>query len=62
MPFGLTNVKNYVFLELEDGRKILSKGKLVEVPIVIADLIVEMDLMVTSPLHDVDLILCVNWL
>ena len=62
MPLGLTIVKNYTFLELGDGREILSKGKGIDVPIVTTYLTVKMDLKVTSLLHAIDLILGTNWL
>ena len=62
MPLVLTTIKTYTFLGLGDGRKILSKGKVVDVPMVTANLTVKMDLKVMSLLHDVDLILGINWL
>ena len=62
MALGLTTIKNYTFLKLGDGRKILSKGKVVDVPIVSTVLTVKMDLTVISLLNDVDPIWAVNWL
>ena len=59
---GFITITDYNFLELGDGRKILSKGKVVNVPIVTADFTVKIELMVASLLHDVDLILGMNWL
>ena len=62
LPLGLQTVKDYTFLELGDGQKILSKGRADSVPVVTADVTVRMDLTITSLLHDVDLILGINWL
>ena len=61
-PLGLSTVHENTFLELGDGQKILSRGKVLNVPIVTAGLTVKMDLTVTSLLHEVDLILGINWL
>ena len=62
IPLGLNTIKDCTFLELGDGHKILSKGKVVNAPIVTADLTVKMDLVVTSILHDVELIMDINCL
>ena len=61
-PLGLTTVKDYTFLELGDGQKILSKGKVLDIPIITAGVVSKMDLTITSLLHEVDLILGVSWL
>ena len=46
-PLGLSLVKDTTFLELGDGQKILSRGKVVDIPIVTAGLTTKMDLTVT---------------
>ena len=61
-PLGLSIVKEQTFLELGDGQKILSRGKVLDIPVVTAGLTTKMDFTVTSLLHDVDLILGINWL
>ena len=61
-PLGLSTVKEQTFLELGDGQKILSRGKVLDIPVVTAGLTTKMDFTVTSLLHDVDLILGINWL
>ena len=53
---------DHTFLELGIGKKILCKGKSINLPIVTADLTLRLDLTITSLLHDVDLILGINWL
>ena len=55
-------VKEHTFLELGDGQKVLSRGKVLDVPVVTAGLTTKMDFTATSLLHDVDLILGINWL
>ena len=61
-PLGLSTVHENTFLELGDGQKILSRGKVLNVPVVSGGLTVKMDLTITSLLHEVDLILGINWL
>ena len=51
-----------VFLELGNGQKYLSRGYVPDVPIATAGLVSKMDLTVTSLLHEVDLVLGMNWL
>ena len=59
---GLKGVPRDVFLELGNGEKILSRGYILDVPVVIAGLTVKTGLSVTDLLHDVDLVLGMNWL
>ena len=51
-----------IFLELGNGEKILSRGYIPDVPVVIAGLTAKIGLTVTNLLHDVDLVLGMNWL
>ena len=59
---GLKGVPRDVFLELGNGEKILSRGYIPDVPVVTAGLTVKTGLTVTNLLHDVDLVLGMNWL
>ena len=59
---GLKGVPRDVFLELGNGEKILSRGYIPDIPVVTAGLTVKMGLTVTNLLHDVDLVLGMNWL
>ena len=61
-PLGLTTRNEDTFLELGNGQKILSRGKVQDVPVVTAGLTTKIDLTVTKLLHDVDIILGINWL
>ena len=45
------------FLELGDGKKVLSRGRAVDVPIVTAGYVVKMNLTVSRLLHGVDVVL-----
>ena len=49
-------------LEVGNGEKFLSRGYVSDVPIVTAGLTVKVGLTVTNLLHEVDLVLGVNWL
>ena len=60
--YGLKGVPRDVFLELGNGEKILSRGYIPDVPVVTAGLTVKIGLTVTTLLHDVDLVLGMNWL
>ena len=51
-----------MFLELGNGQKYLSRGCVSDVPIATAGLVTKMDLTVTNLLHEVDLVLGMNWL
>ena len=59
---GLKVTPQDLFLELGNGQKYLSRGCVLDVPIATAGLTVKMDITVTSLLHDVDLVLGMNWL
>ena len=59
---GLKGVPRDVFLELGNREKILSRGYIPDIPIVTAGLTVKTRLTVTNLLHDVDLVLGMNWL
>ena len=59
---GLKGKPQDTFLELGNGQKFLSRGLVPDVPIVTAGLTVRVGLTVTSLLHEVDLVLGVNWL
>ena len=59
---GLKGVPRDAFLELGNGEKILSRGYIPNIPIVTTGLIVKTGLTVTNLLHDVDLVLGMNWL
>ena len=51
-----------IFLELGNGQKYLSRGFVPDAPVVTAGLTVKVGLTVTNLLHEVDLVLGVNWL
>ena len=59
---GLKGVPIDIFLELRNVEKILSRGYVPNVPMVTADLTVRVGLTVTNLLHEVDLVLGINWL
>ena len=59
---GLKGLSRYIFLELGNGEKILSRGCIPNVPMVTAGLTLKIGLTVTILLHDVDLVLGINWL
>ena len=59
---GLKRVSHDVFLELRNGERILSRGYIPDIPVITAGLIVKMGLTVTNLLHNVDLVLGMNWL
>ena len=59
---GLRGVPRDVFLELGNGQKYLSRGYVPDVPVVTAGLTVSVGLTVTALLHEVDLVLGMNWL
>ena len=58
----MKGIPRNIFLELGNGDKILSRGYIPDVPIVTAGLAVKVGLTVTNLLHEVDLVLGVNWL
>ena len=51
---GLTVESHNTFLELGDGKKVLSQGRVVDVTIVIANYSVKTDLTVSNLLHGMD--------
>ena len=52
----------YCAYQLGNGQKFLSRGLVPDVPIVTAGLTMRVGLTVTSLLHEVELVLGVNWL
>ena len=59
---GLKMESHNTFLELGDGTKVLSRGRVVNVPIVTASYLQKTDLTVYSLLHEVGLVLGMTWL
>ena len=59
---GLKGIPRDVFLELGNGEKYLSRGYAPEVPITTVGLTVKVGLTVINLLHEVDLVLGINWL
>ena len=59
---GLKGTPRDVFLELGNGEKYLSRGYVPEVLEVAAGLTVKIGLTITNLLHEVDLVLGINWL
>ena len=59
---GLTGIPRDIFLELGNGEKYLSRGYVLDVPVVTAGLTVKIGVTITNLLHDVDLMLGINWL
>ena len=59
---GLKGQPRDTFLELGNGEKFLSRGYVPDVPVVTAGLTVKIRLTVTNLLHEVDLVLGINWL
>ena len=59
---GLKVESNNTFLELSDGTKVSSRGRIVEVPIVTVGYKIKRDLTVCSLLHEVDLVLSMTCL
>ena len=62
MQCGLTVESHNTFLELRDGRKVLSRGRAVDVPIVTSGYTMRTSLTVTRLLHGVDVVLGMIWL
>ena len=58
----LKGIPHDVFLELGNGQKYLSRGYVPDVPVVTASLTVKIGFTITTLLHDVDLVLGMNWL
>ena len=59
---GLKGTPRDIFLELGNGEKHLSRGYVPDVPVVTTGLIVKVGLTVTALVHEVDLVLGINWL
>lgn len=60
VPLGLSIIHDYTFLELGDGQEILSKGKVIDIHIVIASVMARMNLTITSLLYEAGVILVIN--
>ena len=54
---GLTIESHNTFLELGDGKKVLSRGRAVDVPVVTSGYTMKTNLTVCNLLHDVDVVL-----
>ena len=54
---GLTMESHNTFLELRDGKKVLSQGRAINIPIVTAGFAMKTDLTVSNLLHSVDVVL-----
>ena len=59
---GLDVESHNTFLELGDGKKVLSRGRAVDVPVVTSGYVVKMNLTVSRLLHGVDVVLGMTWL
>ena len=59
---GVTVESHNTFLELGDGKKVLSRGRAVNVPVVTSGFKMKTNLTVTNLLHGVDLVLGMAWL
>ena len=59
---GLMIESHNIFLELRDGKKVLSRGRAVDIPIVTSSYNMKTNLTVGNLLHDVDVILGMTWL
>ena len=59
---GLKGTPQDIFLELGNGQKYLSRGHVPDATVVTAGLTVRVGLTVTNLLHEVDLVLGINWL
>ena len=62
LPLGLKSTSENTLLELGNGDRILSRGRVNDVPVVTASLSVKLDLTITKLLHNVDVVLGMNWL
>ena len=59
---GLTVESHNTFLELGDGKKVLSRGRAVDVPVVTSGFTMKTNLTVSNLLHGVDVVLGMTWL
>ena len=62
MHCGLTVESHNTFLELGDGKKVLSRGRAVDVPVITSSYTMRTNLTVSSLLHSVDVMLGMTWL
>ena len=62
MKCGLTIESHNTFLELGDGKKVLSRGRAVDVPVVTSGYTMKTNLTVNNLLHGVDVVLGMTWL
>ena len=59
---GLTIESHNTFLELGDGKKVLSRGRAVDVPVITSGFTMKTNLIVSNLLHGVDVVLGMTWL
>ena len=59
---GLTIESHNTFLELGDGKRVLSRGRAVDVPVVTSGFFMKTNLTVSNLLHGVDVVLGMTWL
>ena len=59
---GLKSENRDTFLDLGNGTKVLSRGHVLNIPVVTAGFTNKLDLTVTSLLHEVDPVLGMTWL
>ena len=59
---GLDVESHNTFMELADGKKVLSRGRTVGVPVVTGGYTVKMDLTICRLLHGADVVLGMTWL
>ena len=50
------------FIELADGKKVLSRGRAVDIPVITSGFEMKTSLTVSNLLHGVDIVLGVTWL
>ena len=62
MKCGLNVESHNTFLELGDGKKVLSRGRAVDVPVVTSGYTMRTNLTVSNLLHGVDIVLGMTWL
>ena len=60
--YGLTVELHNTFLELGDGKKVLSRGRAIDVPIVTASYLMKTDLTINNLLYGVNVVLGMAWL
>ena len=59
---GLSVESHHTFLELGDGKQVLSRGRAIDVPVVTSGYTVKMNLIVSRLLHGMDVMLGMTWL